>query len=248
VQERAGRAVPVYGHPADAPKVAEWGWRWKDRLPHYLAYLARLGVPAEAIGEMAGRIGGGFKLARRVDDVHPITEGEVLHAGRLRLEALHLPGHTPGMICLWDAEHRLLFSADHLLEKVSPNPIVELGPDGEDGVWRPLVAYLASLERARALEVELVLPGHGPPFAGHREIIDGLLAFYERRQDKIRAALAEAPHSGWDVVRALFPAVRAQDLFLAISEAMANVEVLESRGEVARWLEDGAYRFGLAAA
>jgi glyoxylase-like metal-dependent hydrolase (beta-lactamase superfamily II) len=247
VQERAGRPVRAYAHPDDAPKIAEWGWRWKDRLPHYVAHLARLGVPAETLAEMAAGIGGGFRLARRLDEVLPITEGEVVRTRRLRLEVLHLPGHTPGMVCLWEPEHRLLFSADHLLEKISPNPIIELGPGGEDGAWRPLVAYLRSLDRVRALDVGLVLPGHGPPFAGHRAIIDGLLDFYERRQGRIRAALADGARSGWDVTRALFPSVRPQELFLAISEAIANVEVLEARGEVARAHEGDAYRYRLVA-
>jgi glyoxylase-like metal-dependent hydrolase (beta-lactamase superfamily II) len=248
VQERAGRELPVHAHPADSPKVADSGWRWRDRLPLYAAYFARLGVPADAIAEMGRNMGSGLSLARRLPEVRPIAEGEVLRARDLELHALHLPGHTPGMICLWEPRHRLLFSADHLLEKVSPNPIIELGPNGEEGAWRPLVAYLESLARVRALDVALVLPGHAAPFAGHRRIIDGLVAFYGKRQGRIRAALADGPRSGWDVTRALFPAVRPQDLFLAISESIANVEVLEARGEVVRALEDGAYRFRLAAA
>jgi glyoxylase-like metal-dependent hydrolase (beta-lactamase superfamily II) len=248
VQERSGRSVPVFAHPADAAKVAESGWRWKERLPQYVAYLGRLGVPPEALAEMSRSLASGVALARRIAEVRPITEGEVLRTGRLALQALHLPGHTPGMICLWEPHHRLLFSADHLLEKVSPNPIIELGPNGEEGVWRPLVAYLASLARARELDAALVLPGHGAPFEDHRKVIDGLVGFYGKRQAKIRAALTEAPRTGWEVTRALFPSVRTNDLFLAVSESMANVEVLESRGEVARDLEDGAYRFRLLAA
>jgi glyoxylase-like metal-dependent hydrolase (beta-lactamase superfamily II) len=247
IQERAGRPVDVLAHPLDLPKVAESGWRWRDRLPHYAAYFARLGVPAEVVAAMAGAFGGGTSYARRVPEVRPITEGEVVRAGRLSLEVLHLPGHTPGMICLWEPAHRLLLSADHLLEKTSPNPIVELGPNGEDGVWRPLVAYLGSLARARSLDAALVLPGHGAPFAGHREVIDGLVRFYGLRQEKIRAALAGAPRTGFEVTRALFPAIRAPDLFLAISETIANVELLESRGEVARALDGDTYRFRLAA-
>jgi hypothetical protein len=34
-------------------------------------------------------------------------------------------------------------------------------------------------------------------------------------------------------------------MFLTVSEALANLEVLEERGEVARRLEDGVYRFRL---
>jgi glyoxylase-like metal-dependent hydrolase (beta-lactamase superfamily II) len=247
VQERAGGPVAVFAHPADLPKVCSSGWRWRDRLPVYAAYLARLGVPAEVVAEMARSAILGPSCARRVPDVRTITEGELLRTRRLALEVLHLPGHTPGMICLWEPTHRLLFSGDHLLEKVSPNPLIELPADGEEGRWRPLVAYLESLARARALDVALVLPGHADPFGDHRGVIDGLVRFYAVRQGRIGDLLAEAPRTGYEVTRALFPAVRAGELFLAISEAIANVEVLETRGEVARALEEGAWRFRLAA-
>jgi glyoxylase-like metal-dependent hydrolase (beta-lactamase superfamily II) len=245
VVERAGGAVPVLVHERDRLKVAEGGWRWRERLPHYAAHLARLGVPEDAFHAMGRAIGSGLALARRLPEVRTITEGERLRTRHLVLEVLHLPGHTPGMICLWEPRHRLLFSADHLLEKVSPNPIIEVGPNGED-VWRPLVAYLASLARVRALDVALVLPGHGAPFGRHREVIDGLVRFQAKRQGKIRDALREGPRTGYEITRALFPKVPAQDLFLAISEAVANVEVLEAKGEVVRALEGGAWRFALA--
>jgi hypothetical protein len=49
------------------------------------------------------------------------------------------------------------------------------------------------------------------------------------------------------VARALFPAARAGDVFLTISEAIANLEAMEARGEVARADEGGVYRFRPAA-
>ena len=64
-----------------------------------------------------------------------------------------MPGHTPGLLCLYDREHRLFLSDDHLLEHVSPNPLIELGPDGQED-WRPLVAYLESVGRLHALDVD----------------------------------------------------------------------------------------------
>jgi glyoxylase-like metal-dependent hydrolase (beta-lactamase superfamily II) len=171
----------------------------------------------------------------------------VLHARYLALEVMHMPGHTPGLCCLYDRKQGLFFSGDHLLEKVSPNPIIDLGPKGEEGSFRPLVAYLESIRRLHALEVELVLPGHGPPFPEHRRVIERLLQFYEKRQEKIRGALARGPLTGYEVTQVLFPWARAGDLFLVVSETVANVEVLEARGEVSRALDGGVYRFRLAA-
>jgi glyoxylase-like metal-dependent hydrolase (beta-lactamase superfamily II) len=243
VQERHGGALPVHAHPADTAKIAEEGWRWRDREPLYAAHLARLGVPPDALAAIGREGEKGFRLARRIAGVRPIGEGEVLETRHLSLRVLHMPGHTPGLLCLHDAERRIFFSDDHLLERISPNPLIELGPAGEDGFFRPLLAYLASLERMRALELDLVLPGHGPPFSGHRAIIDALLAFYDKRQARIRALLAEGAASAYEVSRALFPSARTGDLFLTVSETVANLEVLETRGEATRVLVDGVYRF-----
>jgi glyoxylase-like metal-dependent hydrolase (beta-lactamase superfamily II) len=244
VMEKRGGEVPVYAHPADVPKIADAGWRWRDRLPQYGAHLARLGVPAEvllAIGKQGEKSSG---LARRVREVRPIGEGERIETRHLSLHALHMPGHTPGLLCLHDEARRLFFSDDHLLEKISPNPLIELGPDGEEGFFRPLLAYVESVTRMRALELDLVLPGHGPPFSGHREVIDRLLAFYERRQARIRELLAAGPRTAWELSRALFPGARPSDAFLTVSETIANLEVLEARGLVSRTLVDGVHRFG----
>jgi glyoxylase-like metal-dependent hydrolase (beta-lactamase superfamily II) len=157
---------------------------------------------------------------------------------------MHMPGHTPGLLCLYEREHRLVLSDDHLLEHVSPNPLIELGPDGEEG-WRPLVAYLESVGRLHSLDVDLVLPGHATPFGDHRGVIDRLLGFYGKRQQRIHEDLAEGPLSGWEVTTRLFPRAPASAMFLTVSEALANLEVLEDRGEVARELEAGVYRFRL---
>jgi glyoxylase-like metal-dependent hydrolase (beta-lactamase superfamily II) len=248
VMERAGRAIPVLAHRADIPKIAESGWRWRDRLPLYLAYLAKLGVPKELVSVVGREAGRGFGMARRVAEVTPLEPGALLHGKHVALEVHHMPGHTSGLLCLYDRRHRLLFSGDHLLEKVSPNPIIELGPAGEEGAFRPLIAYLESIERVEAMEVDLVLPGHGAPFGQHRRVIDGLLEFQRRRQARVREALAGEPRSGYEVARALFPAAGAADLFLVMSETIAHLEVLEAHGEVSRALEGETYRFALTRA
>lgn len=246
VIEWHGGEVPVYAHPADIGKMATSGQRWRDAIPHYVAYFARLGVPAEVMRAAAGGLGSSLKLARRLDVVRAAPVGEVLRLAKVELEVHHMAGHTPGVICLYDRAHRLFFSADHLLEKVSPNPLMELGPEGEEGAFKPLVAYLESVGRLHELEVELVLPGHAEPFGGHRRVIDALVQFYLKRQARVRAALAAGPLTPFEVMREIFPRASPGTLFLTASEAVANLEVLEARGEAVRQLENGVYRFRLA--
>ncbi|HTP50628.1 MAG TPA: MBL fold metallo-hydrolase [Anaeromyxobacteraceae bacterium] len=240
--ERAGHAVTVEAHPLDIPKVEEGHPRWGDLAPHYANYFRKLGVPPEAVADSAEEIAGGFRLARRLPSVAPLALARPLELAHATFEPLHMPGHTPGLVCLYDREHRIFLSGDHLLERVSPNPLIELGPNGEEG-WRPLVAYLASVARLRALEVDLVLPGHSTPFAHPRAVIDRLLRFYEKRQARILDYVQRRPATAWELTRMLFPSAPARATFLTVSEALANVEVLEAQGRIARELEGGLYRF-----
>ena len=89
--------------------------------------------------------------------------GERFAVGDRTWEVVHTPGHSPGHVCLWSAADRLLCSGDHLLQLVSPPVTFERGFDAD-----PMGSYLASLERVRALEPELALPGHGGPVPGRR--------------------------------------------------------------------------------
>jgi glyoxylase-like metal-dependent hydrolase (beta-lactamase superfamily II) len=241
IQERhGGTSPPVYAHPADQPKITEAGPRWKELAPRYGAHLVHLGVPLEVLATIAREGERSHGYSRRLAGALPLGEGEVLHTRHLTLEVLHMPGHTPGLLCLYDREKKLILSDDHLLEKVSPNPLIELnseggkGPDGGPTAFRPLVAYVASVLRMRALEVDLVLPGHGPPFSDHRAVIDRLLAFYQKRQARMLDVLAAGPATPYQVSVALFPKARSTDVFLTVSETIANLEVLEDRGAVTR--------------
>jgi glyoxylase-like metal-dependent hydrolase (beta-lactamase superfamily II) len=62
----------------------------------------------------------GFELGSyAVTPVRPtrvVDEGDVVDLGDRRFEVLHLPGHTPGEIGLWEADTRTLFSGDCVYE------------------------------------------------------------------------------------------------------------------------------------
>jgi glyoxylase-like metal-dependent hydrolase (beta-lactamase superfamily II) len=239
-QEVSG--APVFAHPRDHDKLT-----WKEREParreRYAAYLARLGAPRDLLDDVAQHFEKLATMARPLEQVEPLLPGTRLRFARFTAEALHLPGHTPGLVCLWDEEHRVLFSDDHLLEMISPNPMIDL-EGGEEPRHRALAEYLRSAALARALPAELVAPGHGAPFSGHVTLIDTLLGFYARRQDKIVALLGEhgklAPAQ---LAPLVFPRAKRSQLFLVLSEVMGNLEVLEDQGRISRSQRDGVWVF-----
>jgi glyoxylase-like metal-dependent hydrolase (beta-lactamase superfamily II) len=240
-QEASG--AEVFVHPRDHDKVLGRE-RTRERLQLYAAWLARLGAPMELLEHVGTHWMDAQRMARPLEHVEALRPGEVLSFARFDAEVLHLPGHTPGLVCLWAAREKVLFSDDHLLEHVSPNPLVDLEGQKEPR-HKALLEYLRSIERVRALDVGLVAPGHAEPFSGHAAIIDRLLAFYRKRQEKLLGLLSQGPRTPAELSNELFPRVRSQHLYLTLSETMGNLEVLEEQGAVARSEVKGQIRFEL---
>jgi glyoxylase-like metal-dependent hydrolase (beta-lactamase superfamily II) len=99
----------------------------------------------------------GYRL-RPANVTHYLEDGELIDLGDRVLRVLHLPGHSPGSICLYDQTYRTLFSGDVVYDGGLLDDI--------DGASR--TDYLDSMGRLLDLDVALVHPGHGPSFDGER--------------------------------------------------------------------------------
>src|SRR2546425_13243769 len=109
-------------------------------------------------------------MARPLEHVEPLPAGTILRFKRFSAEVLHLPGHTPGLICLWAPEARVLFSADHLLERVSPNPLLDLEGQVEP-THKALVAYVESARRGPPPPAPPGAAGPGEALPGPQQVI-----------------------------------------------------------------------------
>jgi len=247
VQEQTGRVVPISIHSADAEKVLQSAADLPDLLSRNREYFAKLGVPLPILEETIANIHRNDDLGRRLPDVMPLVPGDTFHCKHATLEVLHMPGHTPGLCCFYDRKHKLLLSSDHLLERVSPNPLIELRSNGKPTPFRPLISYFESLDRVRSLAIDLVLPGHAAPFSAYLELIDSLFDFYQHRQAKILDILEDGARTAYEVMRRLFPPASGVELILTISETLGNIEMLENRGRIVREAEGEFIRFRVAA-
>jgi glyoxylase-like metal-dependent hydrolase (beta-lactamase superfamily II) len=97
-----------------------------------------------------------------------LEDGDVIDLGDRSFAVLHLPGHSPGSIALWEAATGILFSGDTVYD----------GPLADDCYHSVIADYLASVERLRRLPVRVVHGGHFPSFGAerHRELIDDYIA------------------------------------------------------------------------
>lgn len=98
---------------------------------------------------------------------HRVDDGDVFDLGDVAYEVLHLPGHSPDSIGLFDRTDGTLFSGDAVYD----GPLLEGFYDGGPA------AYVATMERLRELPVRVVHGGHEASFGRDRleEICDAFL-------------------------------------------------------------------------
>ena len=101
-----------------------------------------------------------------------VDEGDLIDLGDRHFEILHLPGHSPGSIGLWEEASGTLFSGDAIYDG-------ELLDQLEDS---HIDDYIQTMKRLRELPVTIVHGGHEPSFGRQRmiEIIDTYLALRDR--------------------------------------------------------------------
>ena len=87
-----------------------------------------------------------------------LAEGDVVDLGDRAFEVLHLLGHSPGSIGLWEAATGTLFSGDAVYD----GPLLD-ALDGSD-----VGAYCTTMRRLRELPVTVVHGGHEDSFGRDR--------------------------------------------------------------------------------
>ena len=153
-------------HPLEAEALRQpgsRGLRFPRRSPEQIEALRRSGIElTEFMVDAVPNPGYDMEGYGR-DPVEPsrlVEEGDAVDLGDRRFEVLHLPGHSPGSIGLWDAADGTLFTGDALYDGV----IVDTGPGAS------VSAYLPTMERLKRLPARQVYGGHNDPMSRDRMI------------------------------------------------------------------------------
>ncbi len=174
-----------------------------------------------------------------------IAPGDALFLGGLQWQALAAPGHDPHSLIYYCADERILISADALWERGFGVVFPEL--EGESG----FAEVRATLELIASLDVRLVIPGHGAPFAD----VAGALATAFSRLDYFTA---EPARNAQNAVKVLlkFLLLERQGIPLSDVESLlsgmrlfhaANRRYLrQESGELAQWAVAQLLRAGAA--
>ncbi len=198
----------------------------------YYDFYIRHGMSREGAGIVAIQ---GNEYLRRVGELpHSFLRllmPDLLEIGGRTFRVLTGDGHAQEQVLLYCEDEKLLFAADQVIEKISPNISVFANePNGD-----PLGHFLRSL-RFLSSEVPndvLVLPGHRRPFYGLNERCKELEAHHEERCDRIRKACAIKPHTNAELLPLLFTReLDPHQTSFAFTETLAHVNRLVRRGEI----------------
>jgi glyoxylase-like metal-dependent hydrolase (beta-lactamase superfamily II) len=104
----------------------------------------------------------GFPVAKSFLPTEWLKEGDIVDVGNIKLNVIHVPGHTPGHVALFDAVSKQIIVGDILFN----------GAIGRSDFPRGNHAQLISGIKEKLLtlpEETIVFPGHGPTTTIGRE-------------------------------------------------------------------------------
>jgi glyoxylase-like metal-dependent hydrolase (beta-lactamase superfamily II) len=239
----------VWTHAANVSRLAEGGSAIQTichdvrRAIFYAGIMRWAGVPLPVMMRLARMQRGMGEYAESLTPDQTVVDGDTIQLGCDDWQVLHTPGHTGGLICLYQPGRQLLISSDHLLRDISSNPIVDPPAPGEMEPPRRLVQYLEQLRRVAELDVALALPGHGPPITDHRTLIERRLIFHEERADSILETVDGRALTAHQIAGEFFPDRDPINTFLAVSEVIGHLQWLEAEGEVVQGKLGGVARW-----
>ena len=147
-----------------------------------------------------------------------VFQGELtLTVGSKRVQLIEMgPAHTRGDAVVWVPEHKTLFAGDLLFKDAHPV------------IWQgPVANWIAACRRLLEMDIETVVPGHGPltDKSGLREILHYLETLTRETRRRFDAGLS-AEEASLDVALSEF------DPWLDAERVYVNVHTLyrEFRG------------------
>src|SRR4051794_161895 len=204
--------------------------------------MIRHGIPEE-VAQALGSVSAAFRgWGAKAKITRVLRDGETIEFRDRTLKVHFRPGHSPTDTVFEDSERKILLAADHLLGHISSNPLISRPQDGGE---RPqaLVTYMDSLRKTRAMDLDLVLPGHGDTIADHRALIDQRFEMHARRAEKLYGLIEERPRTAHELAQALWGNIAVTQAYLTLSEVIGHTDLLVNDGRVQELERDGVVTF-----
>lgn len=224
--------------------VADTG---RQAPPTGVEFYRRAGWSDAALDHYKSRFGGfGRGVSLMPDGYFRLSDGDEFTMAGATWRVVTGAGHSPEHVCLYCPERNILISGDQLLPRISSNVSVHpTEPDAD-----PLAEWLDSCRKLLCVIPEdcLVLPAHNEPFTGAHKRLQHLIDGHETALTRLRARLGKGEATVLDTFVAVFGrAIDGEELSMATGEALAHLNYLKHRGEIALGrTPEGVTRYALA--
>ncbi len=207
-----------------------WDSHWQKLLNVYVAN----GFPEEeARQSMGSHPAQKYGLKRKVA-FSAAKDGDILEVGDFHFKCMSTPGHSPGHMCLYEPDKKILVAGDHVLADITPNIAYWLEMDD------PLSEYLTNLKKVNNLEVKIALPGHRRLIYDLPKRVRELEEHHRNRLSEVLVALRDGPKTAlqvapgirWDISYTSWESFPLAQKWFAFGETLAHLRFLENEGKI----------------
>jgi glyoxylase-like metal-dependent hydrolase (beta-lactamase superfamily II) len=244
-EDHCGLARSLRDEAKDA-EVLVHSWETGHRVgrleyEEHRTLLVRAGVPPGEIERMRKMYEGVRQYADSFEagEYNELRDEEELEFSNGSLRILHTPGHTPGSCSFLREADRTVIAGDCVLKRITPNPILSPDPVDPSRRFPSLAEYLVSLARLRSVAPTLVHGGHGGPVHDFEELFNRYFRAIRERQKEVIHLVPKTGATAWEIAQQMFPGADDVHRFLAVSEAVAHLDLAHSEGKIALELGDG---------
>ena len=230
IREAVGRPIDCFIHEEDKWQVSSNNFMQEMWTEEADRLMAMAGVPRQETEKVRNRFLSFKELGDPLDGVLGMNDGDEFLGEGYCLKIVHTPGHTPGSCCVFETQQRILFSGDHIIKHITPNPFVVIDRSRlQNQNYQSLKAYLESLEKVLKLEVRYVFPGHGSDIDDLPEIVSAFRKHHLDRIELIWHILNKGRKPLYEIAVEVFGIIPDGEAFLAISEIIVHLEMLIER-------------------
>ena len=229
--------------------TAAWGSSYHDRAALEAEFGRRLlashGVEAGVIASSEPFWEHIIRNSANFTVTDILTDGNVVRAGGRDYRVVERPGHSVTDTLFVNDEDGVALVGDHLLREITSGAeVVPLEP--LQRVRRQALAqYLDGLRRTAAMDLDLLLPGHGPEIHDHPLLIAERLEFHEQRLELVAASIDADGSTAFQIAQYVWDEETAErQAVLVIWEVIGHLDVLAERGLVTEHIDDhGSHLF-----
>lgn len=231
LQGLSGAPVYMLGEEIEHSRLV---WEGEEGATDLVDGLTLNGMPRGLAEEAGSKMRANLQLPEKL---LPLEADEEIPLGQSTARVVHAPGHADYQYMLFDEARGILFAADHVLLKITPN--IGLWPES---LPHPLARYLKSLSGMRGMDVNLVLPGHGPAFHDLEGRIEELLRHHEERLEVMHGEIEDRPRTAFEVSGAVFrETLTLYERCFALAETLAHLDLLVLQDRAQRVEDDPVF-------